>query len=119
MRGRGFGRILNVASTSAFTHDGSSIPYIVSKAALVALTKTLARALAPSVTVNAVAPGWMWTPWLERYVPPDVVAELRTSARFTPVEDVAAVALALISTGTVTGEVVAVDAGEALAGPAG
>jgi NAD(P)-dependent dehydrogenase (short-subunit alcohol dehydrogenase family) len=40
---------------------------IVSKAGLVALTRCLARALAPTVQVNAVAPGWLAT----RYLPPE------------------------------------------------
>jgi NAD(P)-dependent dehydrogenase (short-subunit alcohol dehydrogenase family) len=48
----------------------------VSKVGIVALTRILAEAIAP-VRVNAVAPGWMDTPWLDRYVPPDVVAALR------------------------------------------
>jgi 3-oxoacyl-[acyl-carrier protein] reductase len=114
MRERGFGRVLNVASTSGLVPDGSSIPYIVSKAALVMLTKVLARALAPTVSVNAVAPGWMATPWLERYLPADLVGELERSADFVPVEDVAAVGLALLASGSVTGEVVSVDRGETL-----
>ena len=38
MQARGAGKIVNVASNSAFTHAGSSIPYVVSKAALVSLS---------------------------------------------------------------------------------
>jgi 3-oxoacyl-[acyl-carrier protein] reductase len=112
MRTRGFGRVLNVASTSAFTHDGSSIPYVVSKAALVSLTKTLARVLAPEITVNAVAPAWMATSWMERYLPPDVAGELAGSAPFVPLEEVVAVGLALLASPAATGQVVCVDRGE-------
>jgi 3-oxoacyl-[acyl-carrier protein] reductase len=112
MRERGFGRVLNVASTSAFTHDGSSLPYVVSKAALVSLTKALAGALAPAITVNALAPGWMATPWLERYLPAELVRELQESAEFVPLEDVAATGVALLASSAVTGQVVCVDRGE-------
>ena len=69
MRTRGTGAIVNVASDAAFTLDGSSVPYVVSKVGVVALTRMLAAALAPEVRVNAVAPGWMDTPWLDRYLP--------------------------------------------------
>ncbi|HEX2111948.1 MAG TPA: SDR family NAD(P)-dependent oxidoreductase [Gaiellaceae bacterium] len=117
MRARGFGRVLNVASTSAFTHDGSSIPYVVSKAALVALTKTLARVLGPEITVNAVAPGWMATPWVERYLPSEVARELHDSAPFVPLEEVTAVALALLAFPATTGQVVCVDRGETIGAP--
>jgi NAD(P)-dependent dehydrogenase (short-subunit alcohol dehydrogenase family) len=77
MRGRGAGAIVNVASDAAFTLEGSSVPYVISKVGVVALTQTLAAALAPEVRVNAVAPGWMDTPWLDRYLPGDVAAGLR------------------------------------------
>ena len=76
MRPRGTGAIVNVASDAVVYLEGSSIPYVVSKVGIVALTRILAEAIAP-VRVNAVAPGWMDTPWLDRYVPPDVVAALR------------------------------------------
>src|ERR1051326_8586496 len=64
MRERGSGGVLvHVASTAAFSARGSSLPYSVAKAAVVQLTRTLAHALAPSVRVNAVAPGTVDTRW--------------------------------------------------------
>ncbi|MDH7571351.1 MAG: SDR family oxidoreductase [Armatimonadota bacterium] len=54
---RGAGKIVNIADVSACHPWPSYIPYGVSKAGLVALTYGLARALAPAVQVNAVAPG--------------------------------------------------------------
>lgn len=115
MTKRGGGRILNVASNSGLTADGSSIPYVVSKAAVIALTAALARALAPVVLVNAIAPGWMETRWLERYLPEDRRAAL-SHALVPPVavEDVAAAAVALISNDSISGEVLVVDRGERL-----
>lgn len=51
------GKIINIADVSADTVWPGYIPYCISKAGLVALTKGLAKALAPHVTVNAVSPG--------------------------------------------------------------
>lgn len=113
MVARGRGRILNVASNSGITAEGSSIPYVVSKTAVIGLTHALARALAPAVLVNAVAPGWMETRWLERYIPADRQASLAASpVAPVAVEDVAAAALALIANDAITGEVLVIDRGE-------
>jgi 3-oxoacyl-[acyl-carrier protein] reductase len=113
MRARGVGRILNVASNSVYTAAGSSIPYVVSKAAVVSLTQTLARALAPEVNVNALAPGWMLTEWVDRHLPPDLAESLRSGdVTVVPVEDVARSALELITNDSITGQVVVIDRGE-------
>ena len=115
MRARGAGKIVNVASNSALTDAGSSIPYVVSKAALVSLTRCLARALAPAVQVNAVAPGWMLTEWIDRYVPPERAEEIRSGAvPLVPVEDVVRSVIGLITNDSVTGAVAVVDRGEML-----
>lgn len=115
MEARGAGKIVNVASNSALTDAGSSIPYVVSKAALVSLTRCLARALAPAVQVNAVAPGWMLTEWIDRYVPPGRAEEIRAGAvPLVPVEDVVRSIMGLITNDSVTGAVSVVDRGEML-----
>jgi 3-oxoacyl-[acyl-carrier protein] reductase len=59
------GAIVNTASAAAMGPSGSSIPYSASKAGLVNLTTALARALAPEVRVNAVAPGFVDSPWTQ------------------------------------------------------
>ncbi|MDE0168083.1 MAG: SDR family NAD(P)-dependent oxidoreductase [bacterium] len=115
MQARGAGKIVNVASNSALTDAGSSIPYVVSKAALVSLTRCLARALAPAVQVNAVAPGWMLTEWIDRHVPPGRAEEIRAGAvPLVPVEDVVHTLMGLITNDSVTGAVAVVDRGEML-----
>jgi NAD(P)-dependent dehydrogenase (short-subunit alcohol dehydrogenase family) len=59
------GSIVNVTSVAALSGQGSSIPYCASKAAVNSLTRSLARAFAPLVRVNAVAPGPIETRWLD------------------------------------------------------
>ena len=114
MRERRFGRIVAVSSNSALGGSGSSIPYVVSKGALNTLVLCLARALAPHVQVNAVAPGWMQTPWLEKHLPAAVAQELIDGGAVepAPVEDVAAAVVAVAANASMTGQVVVVDRGE-------
>lgn len=57
MMAQGSGKIINIADVSAEKVWPTYIPYCVSKAGIVAMTRGLAKALAPAVTVNAVAPG--------------------------------------------------------------
>jgi 3-oxoacyl-[acyl-carrier protein] reductase len=64
------GEIVNVASTAGINAIGSSIPYCASKAALINMTMSLARALAPHVRVNAVAPGFITGRWLQNGLGP-------------------------------------------------
>jgi 3-oxoacyl-[acyl-carrier protein] reductase len=115
MKQRGFGRIVLVSSNSAFGAPGSSIPYIVSKGAIVTLAQCLARALAPHVLVNAVAPGWMLTPWVDKYLPPQLAEELRSDASAAvDVEDVARLVVSVLSSDSLTGQAIVADRGESL-----
>lgn len=57
------GAILNMGSIAGITGSGSSLPYAVSKAAVHGLTKSLARALAPDIRVNCIAPAAISTRW--------------------------------------------------------
>ena len=57
MEGRPSASIVNVASMAGVTGAGSCLPYAASKGAMMTMTKSLARGLAPQVRVNAVCPG--------------------------------------------------------------
>jgi len=115
MRERGEGVILNIASDSAVSLAGSSIPYVVSKAALVALTRCMARALQPSVRVNALAPGWMETRWLDANLAPVQREMVRSGlARVVSVDAAAAMGIELIRNEGITGQVVVLDGGDGL-----
>jgi 3-oxoacyl-[acyl-carrier protein] reductase len=57
------GAVVNVASIGGLAPVGSNLVYGASKAALIRLTSYLSRSLAPEVRVNAVAPGFIDTPW--------------------------------------------------------
>lgn len=106
------GRIINLADVGGLEPWPGYAAHSVSKAGVVMLTQTLARALAPDVTVNAVAPGAV--------LPPDDwdQASREHLVRTTPLrrlgrpEDVTAAVLYLLESGDyVTGETIVVDGG--------
>lgn len=74
MRARRYGRIVNVASIAGKEGNPMMVPYAAAKAGVIALTKTLAKEVAPvGLYVNAAAPGVIDTPMLSQ-LPPDFVA---------------------------------------------
>ncbi len=113
MEKAGAGVIVNVSSMAGVLGRGSSIPYCASKAALNLLTRILAKQLAPTIRVNAVAPGVVTTRWVK-----DQKAFVRGAQLQTPMkrvatpEDVAGAVLSLIEgTDFVVGQILAVDGG--------
>jgi 3-oxoacyl-[acyl-carrier protein] reductase len=87
MRAAGQGAIVNIASTAGVRGGGSSIPYAASKAALINLTVTLARVLAPEIRVNCVAPGFIDTRWLARGYGERFAAMREAARQHTPLRD--------------------------------
>jgi NAD(P)-dependent dehydrogenase (short-subunit alcohol dehydrogenase family) len=117
MKASGGGRIVNFADwlpVSGRPRYKGYIPYYVSKAAVAALTESLALDLAPEILVNAIAPG----PIL---APPDLTLEENAKtveatplARWGGAEEIAKAVLFLVETDFVTGECIRVDGGRHL-----
>jgi NAD(P)-dependent dehydrogenase (short-subunit alcohol dehydrogenase family) len=111
IRARGGGAIVNVASLGGLRPWPHHLAYCASKAALVMATQCLARALAPEIRVNAIAPGILDPPG-----GPPTVRERVPAGRFgTHAEAVRAVLFLLSGASYTTGEVVRVDGGRSLA----
>lgn len=108
------GAIVNVTTTSAFLPAGSSIPYMTAKAGLVMLTRCLAKALSPEVRTNAVAPGWLDTPWWDKYGSPEISAILKSPTYPPPanLEDIARAVLMLAETPSINGQTLVIDHGQ-------
>jgi len=110
MRKTGGGRIVNISSLGGLRPWAEHAHYCASKAGVIMLTRALANAFAPEITVNSVAPG---------VIPFDDIDERglrlieRTPARRggTPAEIADAVVYFLRATNFVTGQILAVDGG--------
>ncbi len=109
---RAKGKIVNIADIAGMEPWPAYIPHCVSKAGVIMLTKALARALAPDVAVNGVAPGAVLLPedWDEQ-----AREHIRTTTPLerlgSPDDVVAAVRFLLAGTDYVTGTVLVVDGG--------
>ena len=115
----GGGRIVNIASVAGITGQGSCIAYCASKAGVISLTKSLARALGPDILVNAVAPALTETRWLDGVErAPEMRENFRKASalnRMGTAEDVAEVTLSMATDWSfVTGQIVVVDGGRML-----
>lgn len=111
MRNRG-GRIINIADVGATGAWPSYIPYGISKAGVVMLTKGLAVALAPRIQVNAVAPGVILLPaGFPQASARRLTARNPTGRQGTPRDVAAAVKFFATCPGYITGQVLFVDGG--------
>ncbi len=114
MKAQGQGRIINISSGAGIVPRGSSIAYAVSKAGMIHLTKCMAVALAPAVTVNSIAPGFMEgtrmsANWSAEYA---AGAASRTLLRRTvSKDDVAEQLLTFCRSDSVTGQTILMDSG--------
>jgi len=128
MKARKWGRIINIASAHGLVASPEKAAYVSAKHGLVGLTKVAAIELAPfGITANAICPGWVLTPLVEKQiavraakdgktvaeVTHDFVAEKQPLAEFTTPEHIAALVVFLSSDAarTMTGAPVSIDGG--------
>src|SRR2546428_6449049 len=112
------GAIVNVASVGGHRAVGSSIPYGVSKAGILQLTRALALALAPDIRVNSVSPGLVSSRWFSKRFGDEAASALESStAENTPLraiptpDHVAQAVMAFVENDLVTGQDLVVDGG--------
>ena len=115
------GNIVNISSTAAQRGEAFHSPYAASKGALIAATKSWSTELAPSVRVNAVAPGWVDTDMcVEAFAGPERGRIERTIplGRVATADDIAGPVVFLASplASHITGEILNVNGGSVLAG---
>jgi 3-hydroxybutyrate dehydrogenase len=128
MKEKGWGRIINTASAHAFVASPFKSAYVAAKHGIAGLTKTVALEVATQgITVNAIAPGYVWTPLVEKQIPDtmkarnmtkeqvmnDVLLAAQPTKEFVTVEQVAALALFLCtdSAKSITGTTLPMDGG--------
>jgi 3-oxoacyl-[acyl-carrier protein] reductase len=114
LRAHGSGRIVNIASVAGLYPGGSSIAYAASKAGLIHLTRCLAVALAPEVTVNCIAPGLVEGTRMAKRVPEEVVQRARNRVvlgRTGSAQDIAAQVITFCQAESITGQVLVIDGG--------
>ena len=108
------GAMVNTASIAGLGRPGSSLAYGASKAGVVSMTQNLARALAPDVRVNAVAPGAVDSSWMVEWSNEErsqSIDRALLKRRCTP-DDIAEVVLFLgFGAAMVTGQTITVDGG--------
>ena len=117
---QGGGTIINMSSNSGLYHPSAMrfTEYVVSKAGLNGLTKAMALALGPHVTVNAICPGWIRT-YMVEIIEPEVqqrILDETALARWGTPADVASAALFLASSDAafITGELLIVAGGRGM-----
>jgi 2-hydroxycyclohexanecarboxyl-CoA dehydrogenase len=116
----GWGRIVNISSSSAHSGQPYMAHYVAAKSAVNGLTKSLALEYGPSgITVNAVPPGFIDTPMLRNAETQGFLGDVEQNIARTPVrrmgkpEDIAAACAFLVSeeAGYITGQILGVNGG--------
>jgi len=128
MKARGYGRIVNVASAHGLVASPFKSAYVAAKHGIVGLTKTVAlEAATCGVTCNAICPGYVWTPLVEKQIEDqarshgisrdevirDVLLAAQPNKRFATVEEIGALAAFLCGDAGagITGTALPVDGG--------
>jgi 3-hydroxybutyrate dehydrogenase len=128
MKAKGWGRIINIASAHALVASPFKVAYVAAKHGIAGITKTVALETATAkVTVNAICPGYVWTPLVEKQIPDtmkarnmtaeqvkrDVILAAQPTKEFVTIEQVAALAAYLASddAAQVNGALLSIDGG--------
>ena len=128
MRKQGWGRIINMASAHALVASPYKSAYVAAKHGILGLTKTVALEVAQdNITVNAICPGYVLTPLVERQIPDtakargiteeqvvnDVLLAAQSTKKFVGLDEIGALAVFLASDGaaSITGAALPIDGG--------
>ena len=128
MKARRWGRIINTGSAHALVASPYKSAYVAAKHGIAGLTKTVALEAATfGVTANAICPGYVWTPLVEKQIPDtmkaramtkeqvinDVLLQAQPTKQFVTVDEVAALAVFLCSDAakSITGTLLPMDGG--------
>ncbi|RWL00350.1 MAG: 3-hydroxybutyrate dehydrogenase [Mesorhizobium sp.] len=128
MKGRGYGRIINIASAHGLIASPFKSAYVAAKHGMVGLTKVVALEGAEyGVTSNAICPGYVWTPLVEKQIEDqakshniardavirDIFLKNQPTRRFATVEEMGALAVFLCSdcAASITGTALPIDGG--------
>src|SRR3569833_168783 len=128
MKAKKWGRIINTAAAHALVASPFKSAYVAAKHGIAGLTKTVALELATfKITCNAISPGYVWTPLVEKQIPDtmkarnmtkvqvikDVMLQAQPTKEFVTSEQVAALALYLCSddASQITGANLSIDGG--------
>ena len=128
MKARKWGRIVNIASAHALVASPFKSAYVAAKHGIAGLTKTVALEVAThGITMNAICPGYVWTPLVEKQIPDtakarglteqqvidDVLLHAQPTKRFVQVDEVAALTAFLASDAgaSITGAIIPIDGG--------
>jgi len=126
MKQKKWGRIVNIASAHALVASPFKAAYVAAKHGIAGLTKTVALEVAESgITMNAVCPGYVWTPLVQKQIPDtakargiteeqvinDVLLYAQPTKKFVQVDEVAAFVSFLVSDGgaSITGAVLPIE----------
>jgi 3-hydroxybutyrate dehydrogenase len=128
MKAAKWGRIVNIASAHALVASPYKSAYVAAKHGIAGLTKTVALEVAQQgITMNAICPGYVWTPLVEKQIPDtakarglteeqvinDVLLHAQPTKKFVQVDEIASLALFLASdaAASLTGAIIPVDGG--------